>query len=792
MNRRQFVSSLGAATVVPAGIAGQPDAGAAQPGTRARISLEGAWERSVNGALIDVVQVPSSLRPSGYYRLKRGFVLPKLSPNQRAIAHFDAINCHGRVFVNGAEMGTTIPYVPHEFDVTRHVREGNNSVEAAIADLCPDPSGAGADEVWLGVNPGWEGYGGIIRPAYLDIRPASYIDTVRLGYELNRDHTQAECRVTVFVSSDAARDCDLTVVLRQGKTEVTRARKSVRVTEGVTEAALTFRVNDVALWSPEIPTLYELSATLQSQAGDDGFLYRTGFRNIAVRGSTFELNGSRLILNGLCRHDMWKDQGFTLTRRQMEQDMRAIKALGANFIRLVHYPHDRHIIELADELGLLVSEEPGFWGMDFRSMPASRAALGLRIMERVIRRDWNSPSVFAWLLGNESEFTVEYLRKGKALCRSLDPIARLVSIANSMKKEDAKPVCEESGMDFFDDHPYTFDINQFNTIAAFYGPGKPLLFTEWGGREIGQSEIIMPNTVDRLLNMTAAGTLAGHAFWSWQDLPQFSRIDQEMRDGILESGVVTEAREPRGSVYAELARLFQGRKHVALQADESPVVVPLRRPLWPDRSALDPVDLTAVVTDQRASRAWADFESRLAKFWTDRGTQWERTGRKYTLWKNPEIEILGARFVSPVVDGIVRPVVVTPAFPEVEIPIGSACKRLYFLGHVTCPGGFPVDGAPGEQIGVYNVRFEGGKRQEVPLRNGIEVVRANIIHEATRIHPVATAAQQAFWFMKDWAREQYQGLLFSLPLEGGRVESVRVQLTGPHPLLLFAITGERS
>ena len=78
---------------------------------------------------------------------------------------------------------------------------------------------------------------------------------------------------------------------------------------------------------------------------------------------------------------MWKDQGFTLTRAQMAQDMRMIKALGANLVRLVHYPHHRHIVELADELGLLVTEEPGYWNMDFRTMPRTMIELGYRIME---------------------------------------------------------------------------------------------------------------------------------------------------------------------------------------------------------------------------------------------------------------------------------------------------------------------------------------------------------------------------------------------------------------------------
>ena len=247
------------------------------------------------------------------------------------------------------------------------------------------------------------------------------------------------------------------------------------------------------LWSPEEPNLYELRVSLQSDHGVDRWSCRTGFREVVTRGPDFLLNGRRLVLKGVCRHDMWKEQGFTLTRQQMEQDMRMIKALGANFIRQVHYPHHRYMVELADELGLLVSEEPGYWNMDFNKMPRSMVELGYRIMEKTIRRDWNSPSVFAWLLSNECQLTLEVLREGKEICNKLDPIGRLVSAANSMPKEKAKPIFEQAGMDFFDQHPYTFNVDDFNQEAEFDGPSRPLTFTEWGGKAIGQSQMVMQN-----------------------------------------------------------------------------------------------------------------------------------------------------------------------------------------------------------------------------------------------------------------------------------------------------------
>jgi hypothetical protein len=140
----------------------------------------------------------------------------------------------------------------------------------------------------------------------------------------------------------------------------------------------------------------------------------------------------------------------------------------------------------------------------------------------------------------------------------------------------------------------------------------------------------------------------------------------------------------------------------------------------------------------------------------------------------------------------VRPVVLTAEFPEAEIPVQRECVALHFLGHVTWPGGYPLEGAFGDRVATYEIRYSTGTAREVPLRSGIEVAAANIIHGATRIDPVALSAQRAFWFIKDWAREQYQGLLFSLAVEPGSIASIRCRLgEGRPPLLLFGVTAER-
>ncbi len=763
-------------------------------GARSRVDLNGQWERRIDGELHDVVQVPSSLRPSGCYHLERQFLLPELSGHERAIVHFDAITYFGRAFVNGAELGTMGPYVPFEFDFTRQAKEGANVVEVAIADLTPEPNGAGKDELALGVNPGWEAYGGIIRDVYAELRPAAFVDNVRFGYKLDQGYARAACQARLMVSSTTETSAHVEVVLLRAGSEVARAEKTASIRPGASAIEMAFDVTAPVLWSPEEPNLYELRVSLRSEHGVDRWSCRTGFREVVTRGPDFLLNGRRLVLKGVCRHDMWKEQGFTLTRQQMEQDMRMIKALGANFVRQVHYPHHRFVVELADELGLLVSEEPGYWNMDFNKMPRSLVELGYRIMEKTVRRDWNSPSVFAWLLSNECQLTVEVLREGKEICNQLDPIGRLVSAANSMPKEKAKPIFEQAGMDFFDQHPYTFDVENFNREAEFDGASLPLTFTEWGGKAIGQSQMVMQNSVDRLLDLMDSHQLAGHVFWSWQDMRQYSRIDWEMRDGILESGVVTEGREPREVPYLELSRLFEERRHEAEPVATQAFGLPLKWTPWSRKNAFHAVDLQAFADSAEGAKAWASLENRMAEFWAksaQASDQWKRTGGKLLLWEGSEVTLAGVLFRVPVVNNHARPLVVIPEMPELTIPVQQECARLHVLGQVTFPNGFPVVGKDGEAMGSYTLRYASGKTREIPLRNGYEVVQSNLVSEATRIDPEATEAQRALVFVKDVAREQYQILLLSIPVEGGKLASLHCKLNRQQPALaIFALTAE--
>jgi hypothetical protein len=116
VDRRKFMLTAGTVAITPTafGIFLKPVIAvmASEARVRLRIGLAGEWDRYVGGAFYDRISVPSSQRPMGFYHLRRGFLLPRLSSHQRVFLHFDAITYYGEVSVNGERLGAMGPYVP--------------------------------------------------------------------------------------------------------------------------------------------------------------------------------------------------------------------------------------------------------------------------------------------------------------------------------------------------------------------------------------------------------------------------------------------------------------------------------------------------------------------------------------------------------------------------------------------------------------------------------------------------------------------------------------------------------
>ena len=151
-------------------------------------------------------------------------------------------------------------------------------------------------------------------------------------------------------------------------------------------------VNDVNLWSPDSPNLYVLKVTLLNGEKElDVYTCKVGFREFICDKHRFLLNGEHLFIKGVCKHEMFGDSGHCPSLEQMRYDLQMIKDTGCNFVRLVHYPHNKKVLEIADEIGLMVSEEPGLWWSDTSDPEVSNGSL--EVLRRTILRDRNHPSV---------------------------------------------------------------------------------------------------------------------------------------------------------------------------------------------------------------------------------------------------------------------------------------------------------------------------------------------------------------------------------------------------------------
>ena len=297
------------------------------------------------------------------------------------------------------------------------------------------------------------------------------------------------------------------------------------------------------------------------------------------------------------------------------------------------------------------------------------------------------------------------------------------------------------------------------------------------------------------------GKIAGHAFWSWNDVRQYARLDWPTHEGTLFSGVVTESREPYPELYMRLSRLFLGRPEFPessslghdVPAADAPVATPLRLPIVERGGQTQIIDLQKVIDSASGVAAWESIEKAMAAFWPKMHMareQWERTGKRLRFWRTASVEISGVSFGFAFHDGFVRPVVVTPENPEIVIPIAQDCDRIYILGNVTLPSGYPLEGKLGERAGVFEIRYADGRSESVPLRNGYEIAGSSMVYNATRIEPLALAAPQALTFEKDPARERYQVLLFALPARG-QVTELRCKWESGPPLLTFAVTTQK-
>jgi beta-glucuronidase len=410
---------------------------------------------------------------NGLMWYQKSFDAPQTT-GKRIFLRFGAADYRATVYLNGQAIGEHEGgFTPFAFDVTDKLRaRDNNLVVAVDSTRTPDTIPPTVTD--------WETYGGITRDVTLVTTPQTYIDDdfIRLT---------KEGRIAADVALDGANKAGQAV-----EVSIPALKLKLKGTTGADGRVSLSAAAPAGLkrWSPETPSLYDVSVT----TGTDTLSDRIGFRTIEVRGSQIILNGKPIFLRGISLHE--EEFGPNPSRRITPEASRALlneikTGLHGNYVRLAHYPHSEITTRMADELGLLVwSEIPVYWSVNF-SRPETLQAAQKMIAENILR-DRNRASIVIWSVGNEtpvSDARNHFLGALAQEARDLDG-SRLVSAAlNTATSNGPNDISIKDPLAAY------LDVIGINTYNGWYGNGtledvrktawhsdydKPMIFSEFG------------------------------------------------------------------------------------------------------------------------------------------------------------------------------------------------------------------------------------------------------------------------------------------------------------------------
>ncbi len=362
----------------------------------------------------DPPRIPSD-NPTGCYR--RTFRMPEAWRDMDVFLAFDGVETAFRCWVNGTPAGyAQDSKLPSEFQITSLVRAGDNRLAVQVFRY--------AASSYLEDQDYWH-LCGIHRSVRVFARPKRRIVDYRILAEpegfirseadglhaggrlwmdvtVNRFPGYADYRIRAEVYGPDDRwlcsaEADIAASAQYRQDRVPTANT----------ARLALRLEEVTLWTPETPVLYRVVLTLLSPDGSgiDWEGCRAGFHRIRIEAGILTLNERRLLVQGVNRHEHDSRTGRTLSREDMEAEIRCMKRMGINSVRTSHYPDDPAWYDLCDAAGLLLVAEcnletHGVLGELTHDPSWSGAFLDRLVRMAVLYK--NHPCIYAWSLGNES------------------------------------------------------------------------------------------------------------------------------------------------------------------------------------------------------------------------------------------------------------------------------------------------------------------------------------------------------------------------------------------------------
>ena len=397
-----------------------------------------------------------TLNPTGIY--EREFTVLDSWIGERIVLQIGGFESLAILRINGVEVGMAKDSrLAADFDISHFVKPGQNRVQIKVVKWSDATFIEDQDQWW---------HGGITRSVKLFVTPKVHVARFYPTVGLKADGKTGTLDIRAFISAAAdasfvgyslsasiegvSRKKALTATVQSAQrvewTEMPADIKSITAdffhgtywdakvpasvmavvqkieppTPGLVHLQAEFP--NIKAWSAEEPNLYYLHVELKDSTGTviEKFTQRIGFRDVAIKGRNFLVNGKRVIIYGINRHDFNRKTGRVVTAADMRADLLEMKKFNFNAIRTSHYPNDPALLDLADELGFYVVGEANIESHAFQDSLCNDQRYLTPWVDRVARmvqRDIHHPSVVMWSLGNESgagfnhEAAAAYVRK---------------------------------------------------------------------------------------------------------------------------------------------------------------------------------------------------------------------------------------------------------------------------------------------------------------------------------------------------------------------------------------------
>ena len=361
--------------------------------------------------------VPPSLPsqvPTAVHRTT--FTVPAPWRRRTTILHVGGAESVHMVWVNGNFAGYgTDSRLGSEYDISDLLVEGRNVLAIAVCRWSAQSHLEDQDQWWMA---------GLHREVFLESRARVHVHdivvspTVAQRGRSSMDPVTGHMSVDVSVESGAHLGSGWTVAAqietlagkRIGNRHVAEvAWQEMPYVFPGHRAHLEWTVGSVESWSAERPVLYRVVVSLIDPDGATTAVgaVKCGFRTVETRGRDLLVNGERVMIRGVNRHDHHPDRGKAVTVEDMRADLVAMKRHNINAVRCAHYPNDSRFLDLCDELGLYVVDEANAeahaHNESLHRDPRYRDTWMSRIT-RMVERDRNHPSVIMWSLGNEAGY----------------------------------------------------------------------------------------------------------------------------------------------------------------------------------------------------------------------------------------------------------------------------------------------------------------------------------------------------------------------------------------------------